>query len=135
MWGFGGSLAIKKDSEILFGLFSKYSSNVESGTKLYRGMSLSHDNFINLGYNRLQKDDLFSPDNKAIVSFSKSKRVAFDFANNSNRDYKIIILTKSNNKNIIDISKVSTKLEEEETIFSKNIKRINRWILIKLEEK
>ncbi len=94
---------------------------LKKGTTLYRGMSIASNLYYGMGYDTLEKGDVFSPDEKAIVSFSKSKRIAFEFADDGNSEYKVVIKIQSTEKNLLDISNISKKDKEEETILHKNM--------------
>lgn len=145
MWGLSDDKKAKKQADILFGLFDKYESNLKKGTKLYRGMSVPDEIFMQMGYDRLRKGDKYTPDDKAIASFSKLKKVAYDFALDGEHKNKVILKIVSDNKSLIDISKLSIEQEEKEVLLSKNIwynishiKKYNtggiKWMLIILKK-
>ncbi len=124
----------------LFGLFDKYSTNMLIGTKIYRGLSLTDDEYKIFKYDILKKGDVYSPDTKAIVSFSRDKRVAYDFAEDGQGSNNIILKTLSTNTTI-DITQLSVLEEERETIINSNmwynivnVKRIGKWTIIILKK-
>jgi len=121
MWGISDDKVSKEHSETLFGLFNKYSSNVKTGKILYRGMAVPNNLFEFMGYDKLVKGSDYTPDNKAISSFSSSKKVAYDFAFDGEHKQKVIIKIKSHNEDMLDITSVSSAAKEEETILTKNI--------------
>jgi hypothetical protein len=145
MWGISNNEDAKRDACILFSLFEKYESNIEDGIALYRGMSIPKEVFIAMGYDTLVKGSSYTPDDKAISSFTKSKRIAYDFAADGEFEDKVIIKVLSHKENMLDISSMSTVAQEEETILTKNmwynvkqIKKIKRgderWLLMALEK-
>ena len=133
-------------TKTLFSLFDKYSSNVKSGTKLYRGMNIPNSLFYGMGYHQLEKGDNYTPDTLAISSFSLSKLISFEYAMDGEYKNNVIIRVLSSDENAINITGVSTVSKEEETILTKNvwyniahIKRFeeggNTWTLIMLIKK
>jgi hypothetical protein len=129
----------------LFGMFDKYSSNVVKHTKLYRGMSVPDTIFFGMGYDKLSKGDPYTPDDKAISSFSMSKVVAVEYAADGVHSNKVIIRIESHAYDMFDISDFSAIDGEEETILTKNIwytvhniKRIkqgeDQWLLLVLKK-
>ncbi len=145
MWGISDNKDAKNDAEVMFALFEKYESNVKDGLTLYRGMSIPKEIFTSMGYDKLVAGSSYTPDDKAISSFTKSKRIAYDFAVDGEFEDKVIIKVVAHKENMLDISSISTVAEEEETILTKNIwynirqiKRIirggARWLLIVLEK-
>jgi len=145
MWGLTDDKIAKKHSESLFSLFDKYSSNVKQNIYLYRGMAIPDDLFSFMNYDKLSKGSLYTPDDKAISSFSKSKRIAYDFALDSEHQNKVVLKIESNSTEMIDITDISTVAKEEEIILTKNIwynvrhiKKINNggatWMLIILKK-
>jgi len=145
MWGILQDEEAEKYADTLFGLFDKYASNVEKGKTLYRGMSIPEDIFFTMGYDKLKKGDRYTPDDKAISSFSASKKVAYDFAKDGNFEYRVILKIKSHNQDLLDISESSTVAKEEETILAKkvwynvmHIKKYERggekWMLVVLKK-
>jgi len=146
MWGISDNKDIKKEVDILFSLFEKYDSNVKKEINLYRGISVDTNIFKSMGYDKLKKGSLYTPDDKAITSFTKSKRIAYDFAFDGAFENKVILKITSHSENMLDISNVSTVAQEEETILTKNvwynvkqIKKITnggaKWLLIILQKK
>ena len=146
MWGLTDNVVAKKHSENLFGLFDKYSSNVKNNKILYRGMAIPDDLFQAMGYNLLKKGSSYTPDDKAISSFSVSKKIAYDFAIDGEHKNKVILKIKSHNQDMLDITNISTVAKEEETILTKNIwynvKHIKKrtvggvkWLLIILQKR
>ena len=85
MWGLTDDVVAKKHSENLFGLFGKYNKT------LYRGMAIDDDLFQAMGYHLLKKGSLYTPDDKAISSFSVSKKIAYDFAMDGEHKNKVIL--------------------------------------------
>jgi len=124
----------------LFSVFDKYSTNIPIGTKIYRGLSITDDEYKMFQYNILKKGDKYSPDTKAIVSFSRDKKIAYDFADEGQGSHNIILKTLSD-KSTIDITQLSVLEEERETIINSNIwynviniKRIGKWTIIILKK-
>ena len=137
MWGIKKNAHASIQAKILFNLFNKYDTNIEQNIPMYRGISMDKETWETYEYESLKKGDLYSPDEDAIVSFSKNKRVAYDFAYEYTGEYKIIIKVMSNQGKALDISSMSTLTSEEETIITKNlwynverIKRRGKWMLI-----
>ena len=118
MWGLSEDKRAKKYADTLFSLFDKYESNLKKGMKIYRGMSFTEDDFRYYGYDKVKKDEIHIIDTKAIVSFSKNKRKAFEYATMTDRKYKIIYILENEIK-ALDISKISAKPEEKESIITK----------------
>ena len=118
MWGLSEDKRAKKYADTLFSLFDKYKSNLEKGTKLYRGMSFTGDDFRYYGYDKIVSGKKDIPDDKAIVSFSKNKRKAFEYATMTDRKYKVVYILE-NEDEALDISKISAKPEEKESIITK----------------
>jgi len=135
----------KKEADIMFSLFDNYKGNVEKGTILYRGMAVPESIYLGMGYDKLVRGSDYTPDNKAISSFSRSKRIAYDFAFEGEASYKVIIkIAAKEEENLLDITKLSEVHKEEESILHKNIwynvskiKRISRggveWLLMELK--
>ena len=71
MWGL--SKTHIHEANTLFNLFNKYTPNIKDGTKLYRGMSFTKEDFSFYGFDSISAGDLHTPDDKAIVSFSINK--------------------------------------------------------------
>ena len=117
MWGIGDDKTAKRYADTLFSLFDKYESNLKIGTKLYRGMSFVKEDYFFYGYDKIKKGDRHTPDTKAIVSFSTNKRKAFEYAS-SDRHYKVVYILEEDDS-ALDISKISVKPEEEESIITK----------------
>ena len=119
MWGL--SKTHIHEANILFNLFDKYTPNIKNGIKLYRGMSFTEADFRFYNFHKISVGDLHTPDEKAIVSFSTSKRLAFEYATYSNaKNYKVLYILE-NEKDAFDISSLSSKPFEEENIITKNI--------------
>ncbi len=146
MWGISDDKVAKEHSDTLFSLFDKYSSNVKKGKILYRGMAVPDDLFKFMGYDKLVKGSDYTPDDKAISSFSTSKKVAYDFAFDGEHKQKVIIKIKSHNADMFDITDISSVAKEEETILTKsiwyNVTHIRKseyggvkWMLIVLKKK
>jgi len=144
MWEIGKDKKAKVYANILFSLFDKYESNLKKGTKLYRGMSFTEDDFKYYGYDKIVAGKKDIPDNKAIVSFSKDKRKAFEYANVKEKNFKVIYILENENE-ALDISEVSARPEEKESIITKgkeylvtHTKVFNRgvekWKVIKLKK-
>ena len=117
MWGL--STTHIHQANTLFNLFNKYTPNIKNGTKLYRGMSFTKEMYFAYGYAEIECGILHSPDDKAIVSFSTDKKVAYEYANN-NRKYKVIYILDEEEK-AFDISKISSNENEAENIITKNM--------------
>ena len=117
MWGIGKDKTAKRYADTLFSLFDKYASNLKRGTKLYRGMSFTKEMFERFNFDKVLKGELHTPDREAIVSFSTNKRKAFEYAN-SDRSYKVVYILEGDDS-ALDISKISVKPEEEESIITK----------------
>jgi len=117
MWGLTKSHI--HQANIIFGLFDKYKPNIKQGTTLYRGINFTKEDFLYYGFGDIHVGDLHSPDDKAIVSFSKNKEQAYKYASNSNTHKVLYIL--ENEKDALDISAISDKPHEEENIITKNI--------------
>ncbi|MFA6143466.1 MAG: hypothetical protein WCW84_02265 [Sulfurimonas sp.] len=128
------------DAMLLFGLFDKYKSNVPIDVKVYRGMSLSEEDFNRFGFNDIAKGDLHTPDEAAIVSFSMDKRIAYGFAESEGKTHNIGYIMDGNNGNLFDIRDISAKAYEKETIliwykvdFVKEFKaKDSLWKIIKI---
>ena len=118
MWGISEDKKAKNYANILFSLFDKYESNLKKGTKLYRGMSFTEEMFEKFGFDKTNKGKIEYPDNKAIVSFSTDKKKAFEYATMTNRKYKVVYILE-NETEALDISKISAKPEEKESIITK----------------
>ena len=118
MWGISEDEKAKKYANTLFSLFDKYEGNLKKGTKLYRGMSFTKEDFEYYGYSEVQKNELHIPDTKAIVSFSTNKRKAFKYAIMTDRKYKVVYILE-NETEALDITKISVKPEEKESIITK----------------
>ena len=118
MWGLLNDKTAKKHADNLFGLFDKYESNIKKETKLYRGMSFTEDDFRYYQYDKVKKDELHIPDVKAIVSFSTNKRKAFEYATMTDKKYKVVYILENEAK-AFDISKISVKPEDKESIITK----------------
>jgi len=144
MWEIGKDKKAKVYANILFSLFDKYESNLKKGTKLYRGMSFTEDDFKYYGYDKIVAGKKDIPDNKAIVSFSKDKRKAFEYANVKNKNFKVIYILENENE-ALDISEVSARPEEKESIITKGKeylvtytkvfnRGVEKWKIIKLKK-
>jgi len=118
MWGISEDKKAKDYADILFSLFDKYDSNLKKGVRLYRGMSFTEEMFKKFNYDKVKKGEIHTPDEKAIVSFSTDKRKAFEYATMTNRKYKVIYILE-NEDEALDISKISVKPEEKESIITK----------------
>ena len=118
MWGISKDKKAKKYADILFSLFDKYESNLKRGIKLYRGMSFSEDDFKYFGYDKVKKGELHVPDVNAIISFSTDKKRAFEYATITDRKYRVVYILENETK-ALDISKISAKPEEKESIITK----------------
>lgn len=137
MWGVKDNAHASIQAGILFNLFEKYTSNIKINIPIYRGISMDKETWNLYEYDKLKKGDLYSPDDGALVSFSKNKRVAYDFAYEYEGNYKLIIRAMSEEGTVFDISQISTLASEAETIITKNlwynveqIKRSGQWMLI-----
>ena len=142
MWGVDN--LHKKEADIMFSLFDNYQSNVTIGTVLYRGMAVPEDLFLAMEYDKLTKGSHYTPDEVAISSFSKSKKIAFEFAMEGDSRRKVILKIYAKDENLLDITSFSEVEKEEENILHKNIwynvvkiKSINRggieWLLMELK--
>jgi len=118
MWGISEDKKAKDYADILFSLFDKNDSNLKKGVRLYRGMSFTEEMFKKFNYDKVKKGEIHTPDEKAIVSFSTDKRKAFEYATMTNRKYKVIYILE-NEDEALDISKISVKPEEKESIITK----------------
>ena len=118
MWGISKDKKAKKYADVLFSLFDKYESNLKKSTKLYRGMSFSEEMFKKFNYDKVKKGEIHTPDDMAIVSFSKDKKRAFEYATITDRKYRVIYILE-NETEALDISKISAKPEEKESIITK----------------
>jgi hypothetical protein len=118
MWGISENKQAKKYADTLFSLFDKHESNLRKGTKLYRGMSFTEEMFKNFNYDKIKEGEIHTPDDKAIVSFSTDKRKAFEYATMTDRKYKVVYILE-NETEALDISKISVKPEEKESIITK----------------
>ena len=118
MWGISEDKKAKNYANILFSLFDKYESNLKKGTKLYRGMSFTEEMFEKFNYDKIKKGEIHTPDDRAIVSFSTNKKKAFEYAIMTDRKYKVVYILE-NETEALDISKISAKPEEKESIITK----------------
>ena len=73
MWGVKENAHASIQAGLLFGLFDKYASNVEIKIPMYRGIAMDKESWERYNYHDLDIGDLYSPDEDAIVSFSKKK--------------------------------------------------------------
>ena len=119
---------------------------MKANTTLYRGMAIHDDLFNAMGYSNLVKGSVYTPDNKAISSFSASNRIAYEFAKDSEHTNKIVLKIESHGADMFDITNISTVAKEEETILTRNIwytvKHIKnytdggaKWLLITLQKR
>ena len=145
MWELSEDKRAKKYADTLFSLFDKYESNLKKGTKLYRGISFTKEDFIYFGYDKVKRGSKEVPDHKAIVSFSANKRKAFEYATITDRKYKVVYILE-NEDEALDISKISAKPEEKESIITKGKEYLvtytrifkrgeELWKVIKLKKK
>ena len=145
MWELSNDSLSRNFSEAIFGMFNKYKSNVEEKTILYRGMSIPDKIFFAMGYDLLKKGSFYTPDDKAITSFTKSNRIAYEFARDGYFNNKVVIRVESHGDEMFDISSISSLAAEEETILMKNlwynVKRVKRydnggekWLILILEK-
>ena len=119
MWGIGGSKKAQIYAAKLFALFDKYKSNINSDTRLYRGMCFTKEMFHKFNYDKIVKGEWHTPDKDAIVSFSSDKRKAFEYATmDSDKAYKVIYILEDEDR-ALDISKISVRPEEKESIITK----------------
>jgi len=147
MWGISENNKYRDKVLTISTLFDKYESNVKVGTVLYRGMSIPDDLYYYLGYDKLDNNGKYSPDEKAITSFSVSKDIAYQYAKSLEFNKKVIIkLIVDDNNGLIDISDISTVPNEREVVLNKglwyNIKRIKKinkgdeqWLLMVIQTK
>ena len=129
MWGISDDKKAKEYANILFSLFDKYESNLKKGTKLYRGMSFTEEMFKKFNYDKVRKSEIHIPDDMAIVSFSTDKRKAFEYATMSDRRYKVVYILE-NETEALDISEISVKPEEKESIITKGKEYLVTYIRI-----
>ena len=129
MWGISDDKKAKEYANILFSLFDKYESNLKKGTKLYRGMSFTEEMFKKFNYDKVRKSEIHIPDDMAIVSFSTDKRKAFEYATMSDRRYKVVYILE-NETEALDISEISVKPEEKESIITKSKEYLVTYIRI-----
>lgn len=145
MWELSSDSLSGRFCEAIFGMFDSYNSNVKEETILYRGMSVPDEIFFAMGYDLLKKGDYYTPDDKAITSFTKSNRIAYEFARDGYFNNKVVIKIKSHGDEMFDISSISSLAEEEETILMKNlwynVKSVKRydnggvkWLILILEK-
>jgi len=127
MWGVDENLEAAGMASILFGLFERYQKNVATGERLYRGMAVPDDLYYGLGYDDLTKGDLYSPDELAIASFSKSKRVAYEYARDGEAINKVILRVVVREEDpVLHIEEFSEAKEEAEVLLNKNV-----WYTVK----
>lgn len=147
MWEFSKKPHYMKSADILFNLFDKYDSNVEENTVLYRGIALPNELYKEFSYHTIKKGDTYTPDDKAVTSFTRSKHIAYTFAEENEFHNKIIIKVFSHGSDMFDISMIPKfSFDEEETIIMKNIcynvRSVKRyklqggitWLLLVLEK-
>ncbi len=120
MWGNPPDEKSSILARTLFELFERYTSNLAKGTRLYRGMSIPDHVFAMLGYDTLKVGDSYSPDELAVTSFTRSKRVAYEFARDGAFAHKVLIVLPSGD-GMLDIASLSTEVDEQEIILMQNL--------------
>ena len=145
MWGYAKNSDALKIANVLNQMFGKYKQM--HAEYLYRGMSVPEDLYFAMGYDSIKVGDSYTPDDKAITSFSSSKRIAYEYCISGGDKYKVLLRIKPDKDCCVDISSVSTKKEEQEVLLKPNIwynvERIKRvkdergtiWLLMILKRK
>ena len=92
-------------------------------------MSFTKEIFEAFNYHKIIKGDFHTPNDMAIVSFSKKKKKAFEYATiTKGNSYKVAYILQNETK-ALDISKLSTKSSEKENIITKA--RIYKVVYVK----
>ena len=81
----------------------------------------------------LMRGEIHTPDDMAIVSFSTDKKKAFEYATMTGRKYKVVYILENETESL-DISKISAKPEEKESIITKGKEYLITCTRILIEE-